>query len=66
VDGIDKIKIALGKKAIDEELTSKVPVMLKSGGYIPHVDHHVHPEISWEHFKYYRTRLKEMILAGGK
>jgi uroporphyrinogen decarboxylase len=61
--GIDKIRIAEGKKAIDEELQSKVPVLLKSGGYIPHVDHHVHPEISWEDFKYYRSRLNEMILS---
>ena len=62
--GIDKIKIAQGKEAIDEELNSKVPFMLKAGGYIPHIDHHVHPDISWENFKYYRNRLKEMILEG--
>jgi len=37
--------------------------MLKSGGYVPHVDHQVHPDISWENFKYYRARLKEMILG---
>ena len=61
--GIDKMKIALGKAAIDEELSSKIPLMLKSGGYVPHVDHQVHPDISWENFKYYRARLKEMILG---
>jgi hypothetical protein len=64
--GIDKIKIAEGKKAIDEELNSKVSFMLRSGGYIPHIDHHVHPDISWKDFIYYRTRLNEMIQAGGK
>ncbi len=63
--GIDKMKIALGKKAIDEELDLKVLPMLKSGGYIPHIDHHVHPDISWEDFKYYRSRLREMILQTG-
>jgi len=63
--GIDKMKIAQGKDAIDEELNSKVPIMLKGGGYIPHIDHHVHPNISWEDFKYYRSRLNEMIQAGG-
>jgi len=61
--GIDKMKIAQGKKVIEEELNSKVPYMLKSGGYIPHIDHHVHPDISWKDFKYYRTRLSEMILT---
>ncbi|MGQ9648091.1 MAG: uroporphyrinogen decarboxylase family protein [Thermodesulfobacteriota bacterium] len=64
--GIDKIKIAQGEKAIDEELNSKIPLMLRSGGYVPHLDHHVHPDISWKDFVYYRTRLKEMILSGGK
>lgn len=64
--GIDKMKIAQGKKAIDEELDSKVPWMLRSGGYIPHIDHHVHPDISWKDFIYYRARLSEMIQAGGK
>ena len=64
--GIDKMKIAEGKKAIDEELDSKVPSILRSGGYIPHIDHHVHPDISWKDFIYYRTRLNEMIQAGGK
>ena len=61
--GIDKMRIAQGKKAIDEELNSKVPFMLRSGGYIPHIDHHVHPDISWKDFVYYRTRLNEMIRA---
>ena len=64
--GIDKIKVAQGRKAIDEELNSRVPFMLQSGGYVPHIDHHVHPDVSWEDFKYYRSRLKEMILENGK
>jgi uroporphyrinogen decarboxylase len=64
--GIDKLKIAQGKAAIDEELNSKVPFMLRSGGYIPHIDHHVHPDISWQDFVYYRTRLNETIQVGGK
>jgi uroporphyrinogen decarboxylase len=64
--GIDKMKIAEGRKAIDEELNSKVPFMLKSSGYIPHIDHHVHPNVSWEDFKYYRDLLKELILREEK
>jgi len=60
--GIDKIKIAQGKEAVDEELNARVPFMLRSGGYIPHIDHHVHPDISWKDFIYYRNRLREMIL----
>jgi uroporphyrinogen decarboxylase len=64
--GIDKMKIAQGRKAIDEELNSKVPFMLKAGGYIPHIDHHVHPDVSWEDFKYYRGLLRELILREEK
>jgi uroporphyrinogen decarboxylase len=63
IGGIDKIKISNGKDAIDEELNAKVPFMLEKLGYIPHVDHLVHPDISWDDFCYYRTRLKEMIEA---
>jgi hypothetical protein len=59
--GIDKLKIAKGRKAIDEELQSKVPFMLARGGYIPHLDHSAHPGISWPDFCYYRRRLGELI-----
>jgi uroporphyrinogen decarboxylase len=60
--GIDKTQLALGKKAIDRELKAKVtPEMLRHGGYIPHVDHQVPPDVSWEDFKYYRQRLAALI-----
>jgi uroporphyrinogen decarboxylase len=58
--GIDKIKIAQGKTAIDQEL-AKIPKMLRTGGYVPHIDHLVHPEISWDDFCYYRQRLRQVI-----
>jgi hypothetical protein len=35
--------------------------MLCSGGYVPHIDHAVAPEISWPDFCYYRRCLKKMI-----
>ncbi len=59
--GLDKSKIAKGRDAIDEELESKLPIMLDSGGYIPHLDHSAPPDISWENFCYYRDRVKQMI-----
>ncbi len=61
--GIDKIKISQGKAAIDAELESKIPFMLKKLGYLPHIDHLVHPGVSWDDFCYYRKRLNEMIEA---
>lgn len=59
--GIDKLQIAKGREAIDRELESKIPFMLQHGGYIPHLDHAAHPEISWRDFCYYRSRLQELI-----
>jgi uroporphyrinogen decarboxylase len=58
--GIDKKALATGKHAIDLELDRKVPVAL-SGGYIPHVDHAVPPDVSWENFCYYRRKLDAML-----
>jgi uroporphyrinogen decarboxylase len=58
--GIDKQKIAMSKEAIDMELDSKVPFMLESGGFIPSIDHTIPPDISWQNFAYYRTRIQEI------
>jgi uroporphyrinogen decarboxylase len=51
--GIDKMQIAKGPKAIEKELHSKIPPMLDSGGYIPHLDHSVPPDISYQNFMHY-------------
>ena len=61
IGGIDKMRIAAGPRAIDEELESKVPHMLQHGGYIPCLDHYVPPDVSWPDFVYYRRRLAGMI-----
>jgi len=60
--GIDKKALAAGREAVDREL-EKVPFMLRQGRYVPYVDHFVPPDVSWDTFKYYRTRLNEMIDA---
>jgi len=59
--GLDKLKIAEGKDAIDAELDSRIMPMLQAGGYIPFMDHLVPPDVSWENFCYYRTRLNALI-----
>lgn len=51
--GLDKIEIAKGRKAIDRELRAKIPPLLEQGGYIPHIDHAISPEISYDDFLYY-------------
>lgn len=60
--GLDKIQIAKGRKAIDRELHAKIPPLLEQGGYIPHIDHAVSPEISYSDFMYY-MELKRKLLG---
>ena len=59
--GIDKKALARSKAAIDAELESKVPFMMKTGGYFPCVDHIVPPDAPWESFRYYRERLAQLV-----
>jgi uroporphyrinogen decarboxylase len=59
--GLDKLKVARGKQAIDAELEAKLPFMLSQGGYIPYCDHLVHPGVSWENFRYYRERVRQYV-----
>ncbi len=59
--GIDKMKIAKGRKAIDAELEAKIPAMLEQGGYIPFLDHAIPPDISFADFMYYIERKLKLI-----
>ncbi|MFC1574313.1 uroporphyrinogen decarboxylase family protein [Candidatus Latescibacterota bacterium] len=58
--GIPKSEILHGKQRIDEIL-EPVGEVLKTGGYIPYGDHLIPPEVPWEQFSYYRTKLNDMI-----
>lgn len=60
VGGIDKREIAKGKEAIDRELKLKLPFMFSKSGYIPDIDHHVPPDVSYDDFKYYLSRCREI------
>jgi uroporphyrinogen decarboxylase len=57
--GIDKREIDLGPEAIDRELEKRLPFLLQRGGFVPTLDHHVTPEVSWSDFAYYRQKLAE-------
>jgi len=61
IGGLDKRAVAQGKEAIDRELEAKVPFMLQHGGYIPSIDHMVSLDVSFENFKYYREKLKQIL-----
>jgi len=56
--GIDKRAIARGAKAIDEEL-ARVKPLIREGGYIPHPDHSIPPDTSFQDYVYFQRRLKE-------
>jgi len=57
---IDKRLFAKGKGAIREEVMSKVPFLVETGGYFPCLDHVVPPDISLEDFRYYLNLLREI------
>ena len=58
--GIPKSEIRHGRNRIDEIL-QPVCETLQYGGYIPFGDHLIPPEIDWENFSYYRSRLNGML-----
>ena len=59
--GLDKIKMARGKKAIDAELEAKLPPLLSQGGYIPYCDHLVPPSVPWDNYRYCRERIRDYV-----
>ena len=62
--GIPKSEIQKGEKRIDEIL-EPVKEVLKTGGYIPHGDHLIPPEVDYTNFKYYREQLNNVIDSFG-
>lgn len=59
--GINKMELARGREAITAEIESKLPYVLSTGGYIPHCDHMVPPDVSWDDFCYYRECVREYV-----
>lgn len=57
---IDKRIFAKGRKAIREEVMSKVPFLLETGGYFPGLDHAIPPNISFTDFRYFINLLREI------
>jgi len=57
---IDKRVFVKGKDAIREEVMSKVPFLLETGGYLPSLDHAIPPDVPLEGFRYYTNLLREI------
>ncbi len=58
--GVDKRALAQDRKAIDQEL-ARIRPAYEMGGYIPHVDHAVPPDVSWDNFCYYLEQREVMM-----
>lgn len=58
--GFDKRALIAGPDAIDSEFARLLP-LIKDGGFIPHTDHLVPPDVSLENYLYYRRRKCQII-----
>ncbi|MFO7870793.1 MAG: hypothetical protein R6V03_05105 [Kiritimatiellia bacterium] len=62
--GVDKIKLAKGKKEILAEMKRLLP-LVKHGGFLPGVDHRVPADVPFENYRYYLKLKRDMFGAGG-
>lgn len=58
--GVDKTQLAAGHDAIDREV-DRVAAMVEEGGYCPHVDHRLPPDVSLVDYAYYLRRKRERL-----
>lgn len=58
--GVDKIALIKGREAIKKEL-HRLKELVASGGYIPHVDHRVPPDVSYSDYLYYLEAKKDIF-----
>ncbi len=52
------------KEQIEQEVMSKVPELVKEGGFSPMVDHSVPPDVPFDNFKYYMDLIHEVCTFG--
>jgi uroporphyrinogen decarboxylase len=55
--GVDKTQL-VSEDLIEKELDRITP-LVEDGGYIPHVDHRVPPDVSYANYRYYLKRKRE-------
>ena len=60
VGGVDKMKIAEGGQAIDEEI-EKIQRIVGLGGYLPSFDHSVPPIVPYENYRLYMDKLTAVL-----
>jgi len=62
IGGLDKNVMARGKQAIDAEI-DRAERLIRKGRFIPGPDHFVLSDVSWENYRYFMERLREVVLA---
>ncbi|MFQ6131371.1 MAG: uroporphyrinogen decarboxylase family protein [Armatimonadota bacterium] len=58
--GVNKRELAKDKGAIEREVHRLLP-LVEEGGYIPHVDHRVPPDVSYDNYLYYLDCKREVF-----
>ena len=57
---MDKRALLKDKGTIKEEVLSKLPFLLETGGYFPSIDHLVPPDITLENYQYFINTMREV------
>jgi len=60
IGGLNKYALEFERKDMDAEL-AKTPYMLERGYFIPACDHGVTNKVSWDNYRYFYEKLREMI-----
>lgn len=60
IGGFNKLALLDGKEAIDREFSRLLPVILE-GGYIPGLDHQAAPGTTYENYRYYIKKLRQVM-----
>lgn len=60
IGGIDLDALRQGKEAIKREIETKVPPLLKDGGYVPLADGRVREDVPFENYIYYRQLVRKV------
>jgi hypothetical protein len=58
--GMDKRLIASGRAGIDAECDRVMP-LVREGAFIPMLDHFVPPDVSWDDYRYYVDRRRDLL-----
>jgi len=58
--GFDKRTLAWGPEAIDAEL-ARVRPLVEDGGYIPHPDHSLPPDVSFDNYRHFMEKLPGIL-----